>query len=106
MPVDPEAIEAEPDHQPGMAELSTISVLNKEWDTISIEQRGPDGSEVLAMLLFYSCPLCSAVIPPPNEETGENFGRYHAMFHIKQARDFDVLNSLLRALALSESEGL
>jgi hypothetical protein len=104
-PVDPEAIEAPEDHQPGISELSVISVLNSEWPTISVEQRGPDGTEVIGMVLFHACPLCNAVVPLPNPETGHHFPHVHAMFHVKQARDFDVLNRVLQAAAAAEADG-
>lgn len=104
---DAEALDAPADHQPGIAELSAISVLNNEWPTISIEQTGPDGTETIGMVLFHSCPICHAVVPLPDErEGGMHFPRSHAMFHIKQARDFDVLNGLLAKIAESEAAAL
>lgn len=43
-------------------------LLHTAWRSVSIEHRGPDGTEVLAMLIFMVCPLCGAVVPPPDEE--------------------------------------
>lgn len=87
----------EPEHTPGIAELATLSSLKQEWKTITIQQFGPDGSEVIAMLVFYSCPICAAVVPPPVE--GSEFAVDHANHHISQARDADVLNRALIMLA-------
>lgn len=92
---------AEEEHSPGIAELSTLSRLRSDWKPISIQQLGPDGTEVLGMVLFYACPICSAVVAPPIE--GNEFPREHAGFHIQQARDFDVLNTLLREAAEATS---
>lgn len=83
----------------GLAELSVLSVIQKEWKTVSIEQRGPDGTEVLGLLIFYVCPICFAVVPAPlrGDETIE-FHVEHSGWHRKQARDFDVLNRLIAIL--------
>lgn len=87
--------------QMGIAELSTLSVLERGWEQVTIEQRGPDGSEVIAILLFWVCPICRAVCPSPTED--HPFTADHAGFHLKQARDFDVLNDLLGNLTEGSS---
>lgn len=87
---------------PGPAELSVTSVLNNQWAALNIEQRGPDGSEVVMLLAFYACPLCNAVVAPPIPD-GTDFGLEHSKWHIKQARDLDVINAVFSRLGLDES---
>lgn len=91
------------EHHPGLAELSTVSVLNGDWAQISVEQRGPDGSEVIGgIALFASCPVCWAVVPLPTEQM--NFMLEHSKWHIKQARDWDQINFLIEALQQAETD--
>lgn len=97
------------DHQPGLAELSAISILNKQWDAITIEQRGPDGTELLGILAFYACPICFAVVPPPqtNPETGayvKHFPQEHALRHVKEARDWDYVNQVIAGIRTADAE--
>lgn len=90
------------EHEPGLAELSTVSVLNNEWQAISIEQRGPDGTEVIGMVIFYSCPVCNAVVAPP--AGGINFPQEHAEWHVKQARDWDHVNTVIATFQQAGTE--
>lgn len=75
-----------------MAEPSTAveraqAQLDKGWETVSIEQLGPDGTETLALLIFFVCPICRAVVPPPSE--GFDFTKEHGEWHLAQAADRD-----------------
>lgn len=83
----------------GFAEASTRSVLASGWQQVSIEQRGPDGTEVLALVIFHVCPICRAVVPVPDEE--HPFDAEHSGWHIKQAQDFDVINTVMAQLTES-----
>lgn len=87
---------------PGPAELSTVSVLNKEWDGLTIDLTGPDGTETIGRLVFLNCPLCSGVvapaIPATEDHPGRDFAMEHAARHVKEAQDWDSINRLIEIL--------
>lgn len=66
------------------------------WRQVSFEQRGPDGTEVLAMLLFHLCPACACVIPLGSEE--EPFPDWHRDYHLGEAQALDEAASALKML--------
>lgn len=57
--------------------------LDKGWESVSIEQLGPDGTETLALLIFLVCPVCRAVVPLPVDE--RDFTKEHGQWHLEQA---------------------
>lgn len=57
----------------------SAETLIEGWRSVSIEHRGPDGTEVLAMLVFMACPLCGAVVPPPDDE--HDLVKVHIGYH-------------------------
>lgn len=91
----------------GLAELSTISVLNKDWQGLTIDLTGPDGSEIIGRLVFLNCPLCSGVvapaIPATDEYPGRDFAMEHAAYHVKQAQDWDHVNQIVKILTEDEA---
>lgn len=74
----------------GPAERQVREVLDRGWKSVSIEQRGPDGTEVLMVLLFAVCPVCKCVVALPTDE--HHFTEEHAGYHIEQARALDVVS--------------
>lgn len=100
-----ESTEEEPveQRQPGAAEMSVLSLL-QNWKDLTIEQTGPDGTEVLFRIYFYVCPVCRAIVPANYEE--QDFQQAHTEFHLRQARDFDALNKVVNILkGIADPEG-
>lgn len=83
------------EHQPGPEESSVLSQL-QNWKDLTLEQRGPDGTEVLFLIYFYVCPICFAMVPADYE--GQSFKGQHSEFHLRQARDLDALNKVVDIL--------
>lgn len=74
-----------------------LSLQEGNWRTVTLDQFGPDGTEVIARLLFYVCPVCAATVAPGNEEN--DLRLEHADYHVRQAHEFDVLHGLIQLLA-------
>lgn len=81
--------------------MSTISVLNKQWEGLTVDMTGPDGSEIIGRLVFLNCPVCHGVVAPTYEQEDgsvRDFATDHAANHIKQAQDWDNVNRLIEIL--------
>lgn len=74
-----------------MSRLSDVreAFEEKGWRPVSLEQRGPDGTEILMLLIFYVCPVCSATIAPGPEDNESVMAEEHREWHLSQARDLD-----------------
>lgn len=73
-----------------------ISVLNGDWEGLSVDLTGPDGTEIIGRLVFLNCPVCNSVVAPATED--KDFAIEHAKRHIKEAQDWDHVNRLLDLL--------
>lgn len=89
--------EQQTEREPGPLESATAEVFEKRgWRTVTMEQRGPDGTEVLAMLLFHICPVCAACIPLGTEQ--DPLPDEHRDYHLKEAQALDEAAAALRFL--------
>ena len=70
--------------------------LAKGWRPVSLEQRGPDGTEVIGMLLFYVCPVCAVVVAEGNEDN--DFLVEHRAEHERLAKWQDEVDRRLRVM--------
>lgn len=82
---------------PGAMEQEVLDIFaQRGWRNISLEQRGPDGTEVLAMLLFHICPVCSACVPLGDEQNP--LPDEHLGFHLGEAQKMDEIVAGLQPL--------
>jgi hypothetical protein len=80
----------------GPHEQATQAVLETGFVGATVEQRGPDGSTILAMLVFSICPACGAVVPNSaqsgdGEEIERDFILEHADYHLGVAKTLDEI---------------
>lgn len=88
---------AEVDRELGAIERATAEVFERRgWRTVTLEQTGPDGTEVLSMLLFHICPICSACIPLGTED--DPLPDEHRDWHIGEAQALDETATALKML--------
>lgn len=90
-----ETFDPNADRVPGRHEAKVLETMQEGYLPISIEHRGPDATEVLALLIFNSCRLCGAVLPPDNERY--SFGVTHLDWHLEEAFHLDLIEKRLRA---------
>lgn len=81
-------------------EYIEATFVNPGYQTLTIEQRGPDGTEVLGLVLFLSCPVCRAVVPANLEGVDIDHGDEHKRWHLAEASKQDeVVESFNRMSA-------
>lgn len=67
--------------------------IDAGFPTVTLEQRGPDGTEILMLLIFYVCPLCAATVAPAEDEDPMRLAKVHAEWHLQQARALDQITA-------------
>lgn len=80
-------------HEPGPEERRVVEILSGDWDGISLDHYGPDGSIAISRLVFKACPLCFAVVPPDSYDADRDTERFfaldHGRWHVAEARKQD-----------------
>lgn len=55
-----------------------------QWETVTVEQRGPDGTTPIFLLTFAVCPICAAIISSATAEDPLRFLGIHADYHLSE----------------------
>lgn len=56
-------------------------VSTLRWDTVTIEQRSPDGSNVVGAIGFQVCPDCGAMVSMQLDTRDPDFASRHIDWH-------------------------
>lgn len=85
------------EHTPGPQEQAVLDRFAEVgWRSVTMDQVGPDGTEVLAMLMFHLCPVCATCVPLGTVD--DPFPDLHRDYHLAEAQRWDEAVTALKSL--------
>jgi hypothetical protein len=79
-----------PERKIGPEEQKVIDAFaNVGWRSITLDNRGPDGTEPVALLIFHLCPVCTTCVPLGTEE--DPLPDLHEKYHLDDAQAIDEI---------------